>query len=179
MELHLSLVSKVCTELETHVGCSNKTLAECIIELGRRSESVEKFGGKLKENGAEFPDDFVKRLLAIIHAIFPPVRKDKDRHRGREEDRDHKEKERDKEERDCERDRDGERHRDTDSSGRSSSSPERFEITQLAASGVVGMRNNPMHDDDGGCMLYDDEGEEEELEIELNEDEPAFLRGLG
>ncbi|XP_024531456.1 probable pre-mRNA-splicing factor ATP-dependent RNA helicase DEAH5 [Selaginella moellendorffii] len=320
---YLSLVSKVCTELETHVGCSNKTLAEFIIELGRHSESLEEFGGRLKENGAEFQDYFVKKLLMIIHAIFPPVRKDKDRHRGRENVR---EKELDKEERDCERDRDGERHMDTDSrsSGRSSrdeedhrrepesrpelykiykgrvrrimdsgcfvqlngsfddaeglvhksemasrrvehakdvvkrgqevwvkvvslkggtmslsmrdvdqesgddlvpilkpsgneeddfrtnpsiankpsttrmglsgipliddnsdaprpskkmSSPERFERTQLAASGVLGMRDNPMHDDDGGGMLFHDDGAEVELEILPNEDKPAFLRG--
>ncbi|KAG1330457.1 Helicase [Cocos nucifera] len=69
---YLSLVSKVCTELESHVGCGDKVLAEFITELGRRSETVEEFDAKLKENGAEMPDYFVRILLTIIHAIVPP-----------------------------------------------------------------------------------------------------------
>lgn len=69
---YLSLVSKVCTELETHVGCGDKVLAEFITELGRKSETVEEFDAKLKENGAEMPDYFVRTLLTIIHAILPP-----------------------------------------------------------------------------------------------------------
>ncbi|RVW30384.1 putative pre-mRNA-splicing factor ATP-dependent RNA helicase DEAH5 [Vitis vinifera] len=35
----------------------------------------------------------------------------------------------------------------------------------------------PMYDDEGDGMLYQEEGAEEELEIEMNEDEPAFLQG--
>nr|XP_010926652.1 probable pre-mRNA-splicing factor ATP-dependent RNA helicase DEAH5 isoform X2 [Elaeis guineensis] len=69
---YLSLVSKICTELESHVGCGDKVLAEFITELGRRSETVEEFDAKLKENGAEMPDYFVRTLLTIIHAIVPP-----------------------------------------------------------------------------------------------------------
>ncbi|KAG1330850.1 Helicase [Cocos nucifera] len=69
---YLSLVSKICTELESHVGCGDKVLAEFITELGRRSETVEEFDTKLKENGAEMPDYFVRTLLTIIHAIVPP-----------------------------------------------------------------------------------------------------------
>ena len=57
------------------------------------------------------------------------------------------------------------------------SSPERWEAKQLIASGVFGVKDYPMFDDDGGGMLYHDEGAEDELEIELNEDEPAFLQG--
>ncbi|KAL2643858.1 hypothetical protein R1flu_011445 [Riccia fluitans] len=68
---YLSLVSKVCTELESHVGCADKTLAEFIIDLAQKSESVESFASLLKENGAEMPEYFVKTLLTIIHAILP------------------------------------------------------------------------------------------------------------
>lgn len=58
------------------------------------------------------------------------------------------------------------------------SSPEKWEAKQLVASGVLDVREYPMYDDDGDGMLYQDEGTaEEELEIELNEDEPAFLQG--
>lgn len=69
---YLSLVSKVCTELETHLGAGDKVLAEFITDLGRKCETVDQFDSRLKENGAEFPDYFVRTLLTIIHAILPP-----------------------------------------------------------------------------------------------------------
>ncbi|KAL0346701.1 UNVERIFIED_CONTAM: putative pre-splicing factor ATP-dependent RNA helicase DEAH5 [Sesamum calycinum] len=56
------------------------------------------------------------------------------------------------------------------------SSPERWEAKQLIASGVMSVKEYPMFDEDGDGMLYQEEGAEEELEIELNEDEPAFCR---
>ncbi|MBA0778914.1 hypothetical protein Gotri_003203, partial [Gossypium trilobum] len=57
------------------------------------------------------------------------------------------------------------------------SSPERWEAKQLIASGVLTLDEYPMYDEDGDGMLYQEEGAEEELEIEMNEDEPAFLQG--
>jgi ATP-dependent RNA helicase DHX8/PRP22 len=57
------------------------------------------------------------------------------------------------------------------------SSPERWEAKQLIASGVLDVRDHPMFDEDGGGMMYQEEGAEQELEIELNEDEPAFFQG--
>uniref|UniRef100_A0A6N2K9R9 RNA helicase n=1 Tax=Salix viminalis TaxID=40686 RepID=A0A6N2K9R9_SALVM len=69
---YLSLVSKVCSELETHLGFGDKILAEFITELGRNCETVDEFDATLKENGAEMPDYFVLTLLTIIHAILPP-----------------------------------------------------------------------------------------------------------
>ncbi|KAL5213475.1 hypothetical protein ABZP36_024322 [Zizania latifolia] len=69
---YLSLVSKVCSELETHIGVGDKVLAEFITELGRDSLSVDDFDAKLKANGADLPDYFVRTLLTIIHAILPP-----------------------------------------------------------------------------------------------------------
>ncbi|KAH6818318.1 ATP-dependent RNA helicase [Perilla frutescens var. frutescens] len=74
---YLSLVSKVCTELETHLGNGDKVLAEFITEMGRNCETVDEFDAKLKENGAEMPDYFVRTLLTIIHAILPPKPKSK------------------------------------------------------------------------------------------------------
>ncbi|KAK9715643.1 hypothetical protein RND81_06G179000 [Saponaria officinalis] len=73
---YLSLVSKVCSELDSHVGTSDKVLAEFIIELGHSCENVDQFDAELKKFGAELPDYFVKTLLIIIHAIFPPKSKD-------------------------------------------------------------------------------------------------------
>lgn len=80
---YLSLVSKVCTELEAHIGCADKVLAEFITDLGEKSGTVEEFDAQLKENGAEMPEYFVRTLLTIIHAILPPKTKsDKDRTKG-------------------------------------------------------------------------------------------------
>ncbi|KVH93972.1 probable pre-mRNA-splicing factor ATP-dependent RNA helicase DEAH5 [Cynara cardunculus var. scolymus] len=72
---YLSLVSKVCTELESHLGFGDKVLAEFITEIGRKCGTVDEFDSKLKENGAEMPDYFVRTLLKIIHAILPPKAK--------------------------------------------------------------------------------------------------------
>ncbi|KAG2650683.1 hypothetical protein PVAP13_1NG198200 [Panicum virgatum] len=69
---YLSLVSKVCSELETHIGVGDKVLAEFITELGRDSATVTEFDARLKEKGADFPDYFVRTLLTIIQAILPP-----------------------------------------------------------------------------------------------------------
>ncbi|CAH9083902.1 unnamed protein product [Cuscuta europaea] len=82
---YLSLVSKVCSELETHIGVGDKVLAEFITDMGRNCETVEEFDLKLKESGAEMPDYFVRTLLTIIHAILPPLPKpgsDKDDAQG-------------------------------------------------------------------------------------------------
>ena len=56
-------------------------------------------------------------------------------------------------------------------------SPERWEVKQLIASGVLDAKDYPVLDEDDQGMFYQEE--EVELEIELNEDEPAFLRGKG
>jgi ATP-dependent RNA helicase DHX8/PRP22 len=45
----LSLVQKVCQELETHVGVNDKDLAEFIIELADTADSVQHFGRALTE----------------------------------------------------------------------------------------------------------------------------------
>ncbi|KAK2989661.1 hypothetical protein RJ640_021581 [Escallonia rubra] len=59
------------------------------------------------------------------------------------------------------------------------SSPEKWEAKQLIASGVWSATEYPMFDEEteGDGMLYQEGGVEQELEIELNEDEPAFLQG--
>ncbi|KAK9705466.1 hypothetical protein RND81_07G059300 [Saponaria officinalis] len=82
---YLSLVSKVCSELESHVGCADKVLAEFITDLGHSCETVDEFDTELKKNGAEMPDYFVKTLLTIIHAILPPKPKGKGGDGGKNE----------------------------------------------------------------------------------------------
>lgn len=54
-------------------------------------------------------------------------------------------------------------------------SPERWEIKQLIASGVLDPSEYPDLDEDQGLLAYEDK--EEELDVEIKEDEPPFLRG--
>lgn len=63
----ISLVSKVCTELENHLGLNDKDLAEFIIHLADKHSTFEAFKKVLHENGGEsFSDSFIANLLRII-----------------------------------------------------------------------------------------------------------------
>ncbi|KAJ3139705.1 DEAH-box ATP-dependent RNA helicase prp22 [Physocladia obscura] len=55
------------------------------------------------------------------------------------------------------------------------SSPERWEIKQLIASGVLNPKDYPNIDEDQGLLNYEEK--EEELDIEIVEEEPIFLKG--
>ncbi|KAL3268520.1 hypothetical protein HHI36_007629 [Cryptolaemus montrouzieri] len=68
---HLSLVSKVCTELENHLGMNDKDLAEFIIHLSEKHDSFPTFKQALISNGAEFSDSFITNLLRIIQHMKP------------------------------------------------------------------------------------------------------------
>lgn len=57
------------------------------------------------------------------------------------------------------------------------SSPERWEIKQMISSGVIDRSEMPDFDETG--MVQKDEEDEEDIEIEINEEEPAFLQGHG
>ncbi|KAK5047016.1 hypothetical protein LTR84_006958 [Exophiala bonariae] len=75
----LSLVSKVTSELQNHLGINDKTLAEFVID------QHEKCGGKLPDfkvalaaMGAEFPNSLVEsidRLILTMHPIHKVVKK--------------------------------------------------------------------------------------------------------
>ncbi|CAG9861883.1 unnamed protein product [Phyllotreta striolata] len=68
---YLSLVSKICTELDNHLGMNDKDLAEFIIHLSEKNNTLESFKKVLSENGAEFSDSFVSNLLRIIQHMKP------------------------------------------------------------------------------------------------------------
>ncbi|CAH1788112.1 unnamed protein product [Owenia fusiformis] len=70
---HLSLVSKVCTELENHLGLNDKDLAEFIISLSYKNNTFESFKKVLLQNGAEFSDSFMANLLRLIQRMRPKV----------------------------------------------------------------------------------------------------------
>ncbi|CAE7939329.1 prp22, partial [Symbiodinium sp. KB8] len=68
---HLSLVSKVCQELDDHIGLSDATLAEFIIHLAKEHSTPESFANAVRENGADFGDSFAASLLETIHSMLP------------------------------------------------------------------------------------------------------------
>jgi len=280
----LSLVSKVCSELEAHLGVADRVLAEFVVDLGRASASAADFEATLRDHGAEFPGYLVRSLHAVITAIpdHAPTAQNPTTSRvagtGRRED--DKEANSDEEPElyqvrrgrvtrvadagcfvriDGARGREGLVHvsqmpgrrvsatrgqevfvkvvsvdgtklrlsmrdvdqdtgrdllpfrrrddaprtnppadRDTAAGKRKGifvpdedevgpaprrptrrmSSPERWEMKQLIASGVLDAKDYPGSDEGDDRMLYQEEAEEE-LEIELNEDQPAFLQGKG
>jgi ATP-dependent RNA helicase DHX8/PRP22 len=69
----LSLVSKVTSELQNHLGISDKTLAEFVIAQHIQCKSLEEFQKKLEAMGADFPQsliDSVNRLVLTMHPKF-------------------------------------------------------------------------------------------------------------
>jgi ATP-dependent RNA helicase DHX8/PRP22 len=69
----LSLVSKICTELENHLGFNDKDMAEFIIKLAEKNNTFESFKSVLIENKAQFNDSFIANLLRIIQHMKPKV----------------------------------------------------------------------------------------------------------
>lgn len=62
------------------------------------------------------------------------------------------------------------------------SSPERWELKQLAAAGVLDRSEHPDFDEEFGLLPVGAGGasdEDEDIEIELVEEEAPFLRGVG
>ncbi|XP_077357992.1 ATP-dependent RNA helicase DHX8-like isoform X2 [Festucalex cinctus] len=66
---YLSLVSKVCTELENHLGISEKDLAEFIISLADKHSTFGEFKAALTKNGAEFTETLTTNLFRIIKTM--------------------------------------------------------------------------------------------------------------
>ena len=63
----LALVSKICTELEKHIGMGDKNLAEFLIHLAKESKyDKDKFAKNLESNGAKFPKVLFDSLYNII-----------------------------------------------------------------------------------------------------------------
>ncbi|KFD51542.1 hypothetical protein M514_07592 [Trichuris suis] len=63
---YISLVSKICTDLENHLGINDKDLAEFVIDLAKRNPTLEGFKSALAENGAEFDDSLSSSLLRRV-----------------------------------------------------------------------------------------------------------------
>ena len=73
----LSLVAKITQELENHVGISDKTLAEFVIDLHDKSTNLADFTGRLTAVGANLPESFVHNLDRLILRMHPRFKKKK------------------------------------------------------------------------------------------------------
>ena len=70
----LLALSKISNELYSSVGIRDRTLAEFVLSMARKSHNVDAFGKELAANGAEFEQDLVNTIYAIVTRIFPRSR---------------------------------------------------------------------------------------------------------
>jgi ATP-dependent RNA helicase DHX8/PRP22 len=68
---YLSLVSKVASEIENHLGVSDKVLSEFIIDRHASSKSVDDFKAQLESTGAEFPNSLVESIDRLVLTLHP------------------------------------------------------------------------------------------------------------
>ncbi|KZZ99651.1 ATP-dependent RNA helicase DHX8 [Moelleriella libera RCEF 2490] len=67
----LSLISKVTSELQNHVGVGDKTLAEFLIAQRLESTNTDVFRKKLDDIGADFPPSLVDSIDRLVLAMHP------------------------------------------------------------------------------------------------------------
>ncbi|RKU47189.1 DEAH-box ATP-dependent RNA helicase prp22 [Coniochaeta pulveracea] len=83
----LSLVSKVTSELQNHLGISEKTLAEFVIAQRLECASFDEFKKKLAAAGAEFPASLLESIDRLVRTMHPRMKKQA-QHDGAHEDDD-------------------------------------------------------------------------------------------
>ncbi|OAP62716.1 hypothetical protein AYL99_01943 [Fonsecaea erecta] len=72
----LSLVSRVTSELQNHLGINDKTLAEFVIDQHEKcGGNLEKFKEILAGMGAEFPNSLVESIDRLIKTMHPNYKK--------------------------------------------------------------------------------------------------------
>ena len=67
----LSLVSKVTSELQNHLGINEKTLAEFVIAQHSKCQSLSEFKTQMTAMGAEFPQSLVESIDRLILTMHP------------------------------------------------------------------------------------------------------------
>nr|CCA21364.1 PREDICTED: hypothetical protein isoform 1 [Albugo laibachii Nc14] len=68
----LSVISKVCAELENHLGMGDKTLAEFIIHLVRQNSTCNSFLKQLEAEDIPLSSSLAESLYRIVMAMAPP-----------------------------------------------------------------------------------------------------------
>ena len=75
--------------MEQEVGLRDKTLAEFILSLAKKSQTVSEFEAHLADNGAEFSIDLINSLFATITRGVPDIRRSlRDESREKSQDKD-------------------------------------------------------------------------------------------
>jgi ATP-dependent RNA helicase DHX8/PRP22 len=82
----LSLVSKVTSELQNHLGISDKTLAEFVIAQHEQCKSLAEFKAKLEDMGAEFPNSLVESIDRLVLTLHPKYKTGKAKDDGADKD---------------------------------------------------------------------------------------------
>lgn len=80
-----SLVSRVTTELQNHLGVNDKTLAEFVIDQHLKCQNFSEFKGFLESMGADFPQSLmesVDRLVLTMHPKYKSATKNEYRDRN-------------------------------------------------------------------------------------------------
>jgi ATP-dependent RNA helicase DHX8/PRP22 len=85
----LSLVSKVTSEIQNHVGVADKTLAEFVIDQHAEAKSVADFKEQLEALGAEFPQSLVDSIDRLILTLHPKYKSKNKQSAGQNRDTDH------------------------------------------------------------------------------------------
>ena len=67
----LSLVSKVTSELQNHLGIHNQTVAEFVIAQHSQCQSLPQFQARLEEIGVDFPPSLVESIDRLILTMHP------------------------------------------------------------------------------------------------------------
>eukprot|EP01134_Creolimax_fragrantissima_P005064 CFRG5064T1 len=75
---NLQVVSKVCTELENHLGYSDNTLAEFLISVAEEKSSAASFHSALAEIGGEFTEAFSGNLFRLVNRLKPKRKPESD-----------------------------------------------------------------------------------------------------
>ncbi|KAL4934736.1 hypothetical protein BDV06DRAFT_229589 [Aspergillus oleicola] len=70
----LGLVNKVVSELQNHLGVSDKTLAYFIIAQRLDSNSFERFKQKINDLDADFPHSLIESVDRLIQIMHPAMR---------------------------------------------------------------------------------------------------------
>lgn len=70
----LSLVSKVTSELQNHLGINDKTLAEFVIAQHSKCHSLQGFKSHMDTMGAEFPQSLLESIDRLILTMHPKFR---------------------------------------------------------------------------------------------------------
>ncbi|KAL8666327.1 MAG: hypothetical protein Q9202_001598 [Teloschistes flavicans] len=70
----LSLVSKVTSELQNHLGINDKTLAEFVIAQHSKCPSPAVFRSQMEEMGAEFPQSLIESIDRLVLTMHPKYR---------------------------------------------------------------------------------------------------------